>query len=1106
MLKTRRPWLLALTAVLLASPVFAGDDSEAEDKKWDIEHPPYPTFEQSIETTTGTWMSLDVSPDGRSIAFDLLGDLYTMPIAGGEATRITSGLSWDMQPRFSPDGAWIAFTSDRTGKSDKAGDNIWVVRADGSDLRQITDESYRLLNGPAWHPSGDYIVARKHFTSRRSLGAGEMWMYHASGEAKGGVQLTEKPTDQKDVNEPVFSPDGKYLYYSLDATPGQNFEYDKDSNGSIYAINRLDIEKGETIRLISGPGGACRPTPAPDGKTIAFVRRVGPKTGLHLYDIASGAVTLLYDDLERDMQEAWAIHGVYPAIAWTPDSKSIVFWARGTIHRIDTASKQVSDIPFHVADSRTLAKQQLVQTPAAPDLFDVKMLRSVRVSPDETLAAFQALGRIYVRELSSDRTWQLTNQDEDFEFFPSFSRDGRYIVYVGWNDQKLAQVRVSAVDGSEHWAVTSEPGHYMDPVFSPDGQTIVFVKTTAGYVHSPLWGNMPGVYAIPLRGGDSTLITKDGATPQFGASNDRVFLTRANYDKDADNLQLVSIGLDGKDEFTHYTSTWATDYAISPDSAWVAFIERFNVHVAPFVQTGKTISIGPGAQGLPVARASKEAGSNIQFSGDSASLHWSLGPTLFTRPLSDCFAFLSGAHEELPEPTAEGVNIGFQARHDQPRGSIALVGGDIVTMRGDEIIRDGVILIERNRIKAVGTREEVAVPSFAKVYDISGQVVCPGFIDTHEHGPQAENNITPQQNWGNFARLAFGITAFHDPSNDTEAIFAAAELQKSGLITAPRIYSTGTILYGATGSFKAEIDSLEDALFHLRRMKAVGAFSVKSYNQPRRDQRQQVMEAARQLGMNVVPEGGSTFMHNLTMIADGHTGIEHTFPVEMIYDDVKQFWKETKVGYSPTLVVAYGGLGGENYWYDHMDIWDHQRVLSYVPPQIIKPRATRRLHAPEHDYNHIRQARICKIAYDLGLTVSPGGHGQLNGMATHWEMWGFEQGGMTPMEALRCGTLLAAKYIGMDADIGTIEEGKLADLVVFDKGKDPTQNIRETEFIQYTIANGRIYDARTMNQLGNEPHERKPMYWDTPGFSVPAPAHTDIHCHGCGHAALGSTN
>lgn len=304
-------------------------DSEAE---WSVDHPPGPSFEQSIDVTSGTWMTVDVSPDGKEIVFDLLGDLYVMPIAGADGTerrpeKLTCGMAWDMQPRFSHNGQWIAFTSDRNGKGGKAGDNIWILERSTGQVRQVSNESFRLLNGAAWSPDDEYIVARKHFTSRRSLGAGEMWMFHreaAARNAMAGVQLTKRPDDQKDVNEPVFSPDGRYLYYSQDTTPGSTFQYDKDSNGQIYTINRLDLEKGETESLITGPGGACRPTPSPDGKQIAFVRRIGARTGLHLFDTETGAVRLIYDRLERDMQEAWAIHGVYPAFAWMPDGQSIV--------------------------------------------------------------------------------------------------------------------------------------------------------------------------------------------------------------------------------------------------------------------------------------------------------------------------------------------------------------------------------------------------------------------------------------------------------------------------------------------------------------------------------------------------------------------------------------------------------------------------------------------------------------------------------------------------------------------------------------------------------------------------------------------------------------
>lgn len=1101
----------------------AGGEGAGKDEKkkesWDVNNPPFERFTNTIDTDEGTWICLDVSPDGRTIVFDLLGDLYLMPIEGGEAKALTSGLAWDMQPRFSPDGKRVAFTSDRTGKDGKGGDNVWVVDVDGSNARQISAESFRLLSGPSWSPDGEYIVARKHFTSRRSLGAGEMWLYHRSGVeggVSGGLQLTEKPTEQKDVNEPVFSPDGKYLYYSEDVSAGQTFEYDKDSNGQIYVINRLELATGEKERHISGPGGACRPTPSPDGKTIAFVRRIQGKTGLHLFEVATGAVTPLYDDLERDMQEAWAIHGVYPAFAWTPDGKSIVFWARGKIRRYELATGETKVIPFRVRGEREVTKAVRFAQEVAPETFDVRMLRWVQVSPGGDRVVYTALGRLYGREVTGGEAKRLSAQDEAFELYPSYSRDGRYLAYTTWDDDALGSVRVMDLRSGESWAVTSEPGHYVEPAISPDNEAVVYVKVGGGYLTSPLWSRDRGVYTAPFRaqkGKAPERITPEGRRPQFGASSDWVYLTRGDSSKDADNTKLVSIGLRGEDkgeERTHFTSAWATDYAVSPDGKWVGFIERQRVHVAPFVHTGKAVKVGPKESAFPIARASKEAGENVQFSGDSTRLHWSLGPTLYTRDLKDTFAFLEGAPEKLPDGPSSSVEIGFRASHERPAGAIALVGARVITMRGAmsgerEVIEDGTIVIEGNRVTAVGERASTAIPAGAHVVECEGRVVYPGFVDAHAHGAQGTNGIIPGQNWLNYVQLSLGVTTVHDPSNDTETIFSASEMVKTGVVRGPRTFSTGTILYGAAGSYRAEIDSLEDARFHLGRMKAVGAFSVKSYNQPRRDQRQQVLAAARELGMLVVPEGGSTFAHNLTMIADGHTGIEHTFPVEIVYKDVLQLWKETGVGYTPTLDVAYGGLGGENYWYMESDLFVHPRLTKFIPPNILNPRSRRRMMAPLEDFNHIREARITKQAIDIGISVQAGGHGQLPGINTHWEVWSFAQGGMSNFEALRSGTLHGAFYIGMEKDIGSIEPGKLADLVVLEPGRDPLENIRHTEYTEWVVANGRLFDAKTMDELAPTATRRDRFFWEKPGASVTVgepPAHAG--CEACGRPGLGA--
>lgn len=1122
--------IYGLSLMFVSCGLLLADDSQTNsDDAWNIESPPGEVTEQTIDVTEGTWMNLDVSPDGRQVVFDLLGDIYLMPLDGEEVrepSKLTSGISWDMQPRFSPDGSLIAFTSDRGGKNERAGDNIWTMRNDGSDIRQVTGETFRLLNGAAWSPDGNYLIARKHFTGRRSLGSGEIWMYHRAARdasAMTGVQLTTKPNDQKDVNEPIFSPDGKYVYYSQDTTPGDFFEYDKNSHQQIYTIKRLNLETGETQAFVTGPGGACRPTPSRDGKSLAFVRRVGAKTGLHILDLQSGAVRLVYDQLERDMQEAWAIHGVYPSIAWMPGDQEMIAWAKGQIRRIDVATGEAKVIPFHIKDKREMRAPVRFSVAVAPQKFPTKMLRWVCQSPNGKQVAYQSMGKIWLKDLPAGTPRPLTGQTDHFEFYPSFSQDGKFVVYSTWDDEKLGSIRIASTvaDEPESWKVTSDPGHYLEPVFSPDGQTIVFVKSGDGYLRSPLWSREPGLYRVDARGGEVKRISPSGYTPQFAADNDRVYFIQANSGKDADNLGLYSIGLDGQDRRQHYQSTWGTTFRISPDGQWLAFIERFNVYVTPFVAAGKSIDIGPGGSSIPVAKVSEEAGDWCHFSGDSKRLLWTLGPDLYSKSLDQAFSFLRGEDQSKAELTGaensesekvaaekvalpEQIAIGFEVTTAVPDTTFALVGGKIATMGRQGVIEKGTIVVQGNRIVAVGEKDEVQIPDGATVIQTPGLVVMPGFIDTHAHGPLDSDGIIPQQSWVNYARLAFGITTIHDPSNSTHGTFAASEMIRAGKILGPRTFSTGTILYGAAGSYKAEIENLEDARFHLRRMKAAGAFSVKSYNQPRRDQRQQVVAAARELGMMVVPEGGSTFMHNLTMIVDGHTGIEHTLPVQTAYDDVYDLWRGTGVGYTPTLCVAYGGISGERYWYDVDDLWLHPRLNRFLPPHKLQPQSRRRQKAPLEDYNHIRVAEIAKQVVDDGGLVQAGGHGQLNGIDTHWEMWSFVQGGMTPMQALECGTIKGAKYLGLDGDIGSLEVGKLADLIVIERGFDPTEDVRHSEKVDLVMVNGRIFKAETMEEVGGE-QAATPSFYFSNGQTSGTPIMTTIRgCDCCRPGGLPS--
>ncbi len=1048
------------------------DTTDAATEDWDVAQSFGPTRTIRFDTDEATWVNVTVSPDGGTIVFDVLGDLYALAITGGRARRITSGPAYDMQPRYSPDGSTIAYISDSGG-----GHNVWLMDADFTDPRQLTEERQRLVNSPAWSPDGQYVYVRKHFVQQRSLGAGEVWMYHVSGGD--GLQVTERNGWQKDAGEPALSPDGRYLYYSRDVTPGQTFEYNKDPYGTIYAIIRRDLRTGEEARYVNRPGGSITPLPSPDGERLAFIRRIDLETVLFLKDIETGREWPVFDRLDRDMQEAWSIHGVYPQYAWLPDGRTIVIWGEGRIWRVDTETQQYAEIPYSVQVEQVVHEPLRFRVEMAPDEFLVRMLRDVVTSPDGRTIAYSALGRIHVRSMPNGEPRRLT-RGTDTEAAPAFSPDGRQIVFTSWSDSAAGRVRVARLDGSGLRDVVRTPGHYTTASFSPDGRSIVYRAVGDDGIRSLLYAENPGIYVVPADGSaEPRLVTDSGIDPMFDHTGERIYLRGTRDDKAA----LYSVDLNGADEVVHFLSDNATDIVPSPDGRWVAFAERYHAYVAAFPRTGRPIDLGPRSSGYPVARISRDAGMYLHWSGDGSRVHWTLGPDYFTRPLDRTFAFLSeGGVGEPAEPEAAGLPIGFTVEADRPHGTVALVGARIITMADSgsstaRVIENGTIVVRDNRIVAVGPAASVTVPADAQRIDIAGRTIMPGIVDVHAHVGGEGSGILAQTSWPLLANLAFGVTTSHDPSNSTETVFTNSEMIRAGLKLGPRLYSTGTILYGAETPFKAVVENYEDALSHLRRMKAVGAISVKSYNHQRRDARQMIIRAGHETGMMVVPEGGSLYYFNVSHILDGHTGVEHSLPVPVLYDDIVTLFAESGVGYTPTAIVGYGGLSGEFYFYQHMEVWRHELLNRFTPPDVVLPRSRRRLMAADDDWNHIRIMQGAKEIHDAGGLVQLGAHGQLQGLGAHWELWMFEQGGMAPIDALEVATLQGARYLGMDRDIGSLEPGKLADLVVLEQ--NPLENIRNTDSVQMVMVNGRLFEAATLREMTDDarwPREA-PLYW-----------------------------
>jgi Tol biopolymer transport system component/imidazolonepropionase-like amidohydrolase len=1080
------------------------------DAPWKVEEAHGPSRTVAFTTEEATWLALDVHPDGQRVVFSLLGDLYLLPISGGEAKRITSGTGYDVQPRFSPDGRTIAFASDRGGI-----ENLWICDLEGKNARPVSTEKDTTVNSPAWSPDGDYLVGRKRLTDQSSLGTVELWMWHVKGGQ--GVQLTKKD-EQPEAADPAFSRDGRFILFSA---RDSRYRYDRNVNEGIWQVKRLDRRTGQTVPLTGEFGGAAAPTPSPDGKSLAYVRRVRARTVLEVLEVASGKVRRVAGELQRDNQEGFAFHGVFPGFAWTPDGRSLLVTAEGRIWRYDVASGARAAVPFTAAVEQRVTEAVRFPQTVGGDTVRVRIVRWPVESPDGKRLVFSAVGHLYAMDLPGGTPRRLTTLP-DLEYAPAFSADGRSLTFVTWNDAEGGHVWTLPM-GSEGAGnprrLTTVPGQYVNPSFSPDGSRVVFLSGSGAWfrendLSDELWHE---VRWVGVEGGEAHYVvgTRNRGTqrrmprPMFSRDGERVYFVENEPPAKPAELEkavLVSVKLDGTDRKAHLRFARAEEAVVSPDGRWVVFNELHNAYVTALPETGgQTVEVSLDGAALPLGQLTNEGGEWVGWADGGRTVTWVFGPTYHRLALDqavptpkvetdsansppqraaraagftpDASAGGQGGATQRPPaqkektekekkselPKSQAIEITLTLPRARPTEVVAYRGARVVTMKGDEVIERGTIVVEGNRIVAVGPEASVTVPAGARTVDLSGRTVIPGLFDEHAHLHYSTLDIFPQRPWKYLANLAYGITSTHDPSASTQEVFGQAEMVEAGLLTGPRIFSTGFVLYGADHSGRAVIKSLDDARHHLRRLKALGAFTVKSYMQPRREARQWIIQAAREEGMMVVPEGGGDLEGDITMILDGHTTIEHSLPITPLRKDVVTVYGQSATAYTPTLLVAFGGPSGDKWFHQHYDLWKDERLQRYVPQAIVDTLGRiRTFMATDEDWHHIDVAAGAKQLLDAGTKVNLGGHGQMQGLGPHWELWTFVKGGMTPLQALRVGTLNPAQTLGLDRDLGSIEKGKLADFVVLER--NPLEKIENTDSVALVVKNGRAYTPRELER------------------------------------------
>jgi WD40 repeat protein len=994
----------------------------------------------SFITDEGTYMNIDISPDGKTLLFDLLGDLYTLPAAGGKATQLTRGLALNLRPVWSPDGKRIAYISDISGDFHL---NVRDIKGAFHRVLGKSDKQLSYRNNVVWMPDGNYIAA-----------GGNIY-------GLAGASLSPKTS----ISNPIrFSPDGKMVYY-LDS--GKLYRYD----------HHLKVKAA----IAALPGRYPNATLSADGRWLAYFKdTINIKSCLIVRDLLNDI-----DQLFKQVSNPSLLH-----CAFSPDSKNIYIGYGGKIHRIGIESKDDQIIPFTANIQSDLGAYNYNTFRISHDPLKIRYTRSANASPDGKQLVFSALNKLYVMDLPNGKPHILVDQSIS-QFQPVYSPDGKWIAYVSWADTAGGYLWRVPASGGQPEQLTDIAGQYQRPAWSPDGTLIAVVKG------APKLGDRDdegrgSLQLISVNGGQERSI--DDTVPlwnqlSFSKEGSRIIYQPVQilHEKGPMIALMVSRDLEGKDQQVLAVGMdlpWLQQRSISPDGRFIVYSAGEDLYLLPVCKlTDPQVIYDPG-QKLSVIKFAE--GVDPHWENGGKVLSWSYGNHFYR---IDPDKIMAGAGTALIRPD-QVVDLSVTVPASYGHGLIALRDVRIITCKGDKVIEHGTIVIKDGRFIAVGPMASVVIPKEAKLFDLPGTTVMPGLIDVHGH-MRIPPDITPQQSWMFLANLAYGVTTTRDPSLSFDS-YGYKELLESGQMIGPRLYTVGRPARISDGMIKC--DNLDDARALVHKRTELGGTVIKQYELPTRLQRQWMLIACREAGLNMTNEGAGAPIQLLSIIKDGSTGIEHNPAWKDVYKDVVSFIAKSRTYLTPALQVSYGEEPAKaylnyKYWHQPDEKLNHfifSDTTQRGPTSNGAESITTILNArPKDSINpgFINLSSIDARIRKQGGLITLGSHGNDEGIGAHNELWALQMGGISNLEALQAGTITGAEALGVQKDLGTIEVGKIADIIILNK--NPLDDIHNSREIRFVMKDGILYNGDTLDtiwpvvkkcpewKLESKPYDRK---------------------------------